>query len=423
MKVSSFKRIEVHNWRQYRTVRIEFHPRLTILTGANGAGKTTLLHLLNRHWGWNIHNVSSPRYSRGSKRYWSGFWDEPRDEFGEEQEETESQSEKAPAGHQSIGYIDYEEAPRAALSIPNNVAETYHVNISPQPLVSGVYVPSHRPLYVHQKVESIPTTVDAKQQIFDVYISEIRNRWVLNQKVRSPNHALKQSLIALATFGYGNHAVLANHDARFVFEGFQEVLRKVMPEPLRFKRIVIQVPDVLLETEGDTYSIDAVSGGVSALIDIAWQVFLYSTIEERFVVVIDEPEAHLHPAMQRKILPNLLDAFPQAQFIVATHNPFVIGSALDSHVYVLRHNEDRKVLSEKLDEVNKAGTANDILRDVLGVDSTTGAWVDSELEKVLGEFADRSLDKTSLEELRTKLEKLGMGRYVSSAIHAVSRPK
>jgi hypothetical protein len=92
-------------------------------------------------------------------------------------------------------------------------------------------------------------------------------------------------------------------------------------------------------------------------------------------------------------------------------------------VYVLRYNEDRKVLSEKLDEINKAGTANDILREALGVESTTGAWVDTELEKVLGEFANRNLDKNSLEDLRVKLEKLGMGRFVSSAIHAVSRPK
>ena len=50
---------------------------------------------------------------------------------------------------------------------------------------------------------------------------------------------------------------------------------------------------------------------------------------------MDEPENHLHPSLQRSVIPGLLDAYPQAQFVVATHNPFVVTSVRDSNVVVL----------------------------------------------------------------------------------------
>ena len=38
-----------------------------------------------------------------------------------------------------------------------------------------------------------------------------------------------------------------------------------------------------------------------------------------FAELIDEPEQHLHPGMQQRLLPALQRAFPLVQFIVATH--------------------------------------------------------------------------------------------------------
>ena len=44
------------------------------------------------------------------------------------------------------------------------------------------------------------------------------------------------------------------------------------------------------------------------------------------LVMIDELDLHLHPTWQRNLLPVLEDMFPNIQFIVTTHSPFIVQS-------------------------------------------------------------------------------------------------
>jgi predicted ATP-binding protein involved in virulence len=53
------------------------------------------------------------------------------------------------------------------------------------------------------------------------------------------------------------------------------------------------------------------------------------------VVLIDELELHLHPAWQRRVIENLLDTFPNLQFVATTHSPQVIASARPEHMWLL----------------------------------------------------------------------------------------
>ena len=52
-------------------------------------------------------------------------------------------------------------------------------------------------------------------------------------------------------------------------------------------------------------------------------------------MIIDEIDAHLHPSLQRKVLPFFTDLFPNIQFIVSTHSPFVLTSIDNTVVYDL----------------------------------------------------------------------------------------
>jgi predicted ATPase len=53
------------------------------------------------------------------------------------------------------------------------------------------------------------------------------------------------------------------------------------------------------------------------------------------VVLIDEIDAHLHPSWQREIGPWLTRLFPNVQFIVTTHSPYVCQAAQKGSVWTL----------------------------------------------------------------------------------------
>ena len=63
-------------------------------------------------------------------------------------------------------------------------------------------------------------------------------------------------------------------------------------------------------------------------------------------VLIDEPELHLHAAMQERVLSFLVELFPRLQFIVATHSPAIASSIDDAYIYDLRTQEG--ILSNEL---------------------------------------------------------------------------
>jgi predicted ATP-binding protein involved in virulence len=182
---------------------------------------------------------------------------------------------------------------------------------------------------------------------------------------------------------------------------------------------MIEMPEVVLMTRSGNFSLDGVSGGGASIIDMAWQIFMYSEEGARFVVTIDEPENHLHPALQQTILVGLLAAFPGVQFIVATHNPFIISSVADSNVYVLDYNPENKVSSKYLDFMNKAGTANEILRDVLGLPFTMPIWAEERVDAIIRKYSEMKLDEQSLTELRAELHQIGLEKLVSDAIDKV----
>jgi len=227
---------------------------------------------------------------------------------------------------------------------------------------------------------------------------------------------MKETLIALAIFGPGNTLVEPDAESLATFEGFQTVLRTVLPPVLGFERLTIRLPEVVLVTKTGDFSLDAASGGVASLIDLAWQIFMYAPPDTPFVVTIDEPENHLHPELQRTVLGTFLKAFPAVQFICATHNPFIVTSVPDSNTYVLRFDEDHRVQSEFLADIDRTGSSNEILRDVLGLPSSSPTWVEQELEEVAAIAAGQDLTPALVEELQQRLGALGLARFVPSSL-------
>lgn len=401
--MTKFKTLEVEGWRQFGQVQVDFHPRATIITGANGAGKTTLLSILSQHFGWSPLFVGTLRIdARGARRYHSGYFSETLD------------------GQVHIGRLIYDNGHEATLRVPAEGA-SFHIQINEGQPVTGIYVTSHRPVYSYQQVDQIPTQVDASRQLFDQYLANLRQFYQPRARVDSPSYRLKAALISLAVFGYGNQAVAEDLDAKSTFEGFSEVLANVLPPDLGFRRIAIRMPEVILETHTGDFSIDAASGGIAALIDVAWQIFMRSRSGGQFVVVIDEPENHLHPRLQRTVLPGLLSAFPEAQLIVATHNPFVVTSLRDSNVFVLDF-ADERVESTNLNDIDRSASANQILTDVLGVPFPVPLWVEDEVDRIADSIRYQELTTSLLSDLKERLGSVGLGHLFPRVVDRLLPP-
>jgi len=56
-----FSKIRIHDWQQFSKIDLDFHERLTIITGANGSGKTTILNLLGKHYNWQTKALAVPK--------------------------------------------------------------------------------------------------------------------------------------------------------------------------------------------------------------------------------------------------------------------------------------------------------------------------------------------------------------------------
>ncbi len=84
-----------------------------------------------------------------------------------------------------------------------------------------------------------------------------------------------------------------------------------------------------------------------------------------FVLLLDEPDLHLHPEWQRRMLLMVEMLFPNAQIFMTTHSPFIVGSATDASIITLgRHGEEAIVVESQIGE-----SVQVILHDILRVSS------------------------------------------------------
>jgi predicted ATPase len=114
------------------------------------------------------------------------------------------------------------------------------------------------------------------------------------------------------------------------------------------------------EPGGKLFDFNTMSAGYAAAFDII--VDLMMRMEKNSnrsfhydmpgIVLIDEIETHLHLELQKLILPMLTELFPNIQFIVSTHSPFVINSIENATIFDL---EKKTLVSNGLGNIPYEG--------------------------------------------------------------------
>lgn len=93
----------------------------------------------------------------------------------------------------------------------------------------------------------------------------------------------------------------------------------------------------------EPFDFNTLSSGYAAVLDIVVDLIIRMEKHTKRtfdfsipgIVLIDEIETHLHLELQKKVLEFLTTVFPNIQFIVSTHSPFVLNSLPDVAIYDL----------------------------------------------------------------------------------------
>jgi predicted ATP-binding protein involved in virulence len=146
---------------------------------------------------------------------------------------------------------------------------------------------------------------------------------------------------------------------------------------------------------------DGQRGMVALIADIARRMCLLNPHMGKGVlsktsglIIIDELDIHLHPSWQRSIVSALKTAFPNVQFIAASHSPQIIGSLHSEEVIVL-NNRDAST-----PRVTYGLDSSSVLEEVMDA-----AKREPEVEALLTELFS-TLEDNDLETAKKQLEAL-----------------
>lgn len=192
---------------------------------------------------------------------------------------------------------------------------------------------------------------------------ELKERYFLND---NPSSIFVKYLVDLKTqqsFARNENEleVVENIEAWFI--RLENALKTILDdESINLKFDYKNYDFKILQAGREPYALSELSDGYSSIINIISDLILRMdknrASEERNyvfdtegIVLIDELETHLHIELPKKILPFLTEFFPNIQFIVTTHSPFVLNSIDDAVIYDL----EKKIRLEDLSNYSYHG--------------------------------------------------------------------
>ncbi len=178
-----------------------------------------------------------------------------------------------------------------------------------------------------------------------------------------------------------------------IVDALKEILISTLPG---IEEIFLE-GDIICQWQGRKVALAGLSDGYRSMFALAmdislWLILSYQLSATRFsqahpglnlgsgIVLIDEVDAHLHPRWQREVGFLLTRAFPNIQFIVTSHSPFVAMAAGKGSLTVLENQGDAVRHSQDVPYV-RGWAADQVLTQLFGLYSLRDPETTAKLER------------------------------------------
>lgn len=369
------KRLHISNFRCFRNYTIEFAPGVTVLFGKNGSGKSTLIHAIHKALSFAFKN---DKVEEGEITLASGFPSLRPNQYSKKEDivrdEKSGLSLPDICIHAEADFLDttldwdmYALTSTFALQ-PSKYKTAYKL------LMSRIKETGTFPVFAYfsdsfphisTKASTLSKTQlslrnlgylgwDDETAYSDLWITRLTKIWTIWNRAKM-NVMQEESALAncekLKASGDINENEYREdvdlHRARL--ENVLKDFNKYNPEISSIRECLVNFSKKLpgidgqnvfvsvyeedglcLETkDGQNPPFEKLPAGYKRIfymaLDIAYRSYILNgTTDSEGIVVIDEIDLHLHPALEQVILQCFQETFPNIQFIVSTHSPLVL---------------------------------------------------------------------------------------------------
>lgn len=369
------KKLHISNFRCFRDYTIEFAPRVTVLFGKNGSGKSTLIHAIHKALSFAFKN---DKVEEGELTLSSGFPSLRPNQYRKKEDivrdEKSGLSLPYICIHAEADFLEttldwdmYALTSTFALQ-PSKYKTAYKL------LMSRIKETGTFPVFAYfsdsfphisTKASTLSKTQlslrnlgylgwDDETAYSDLWITRLTKIWTIWNRAKM-NVMQEESALAKCEKLKASGDINENeyredvdlHRARL--ENALKDFNKYNPEISSIRECLVNFSKKLpgidvqnvfvsvyeedglcLETkDGQNPPFEKLPAGYKRIfymaLDIAYRSYILNgTTDSEGIVVIDEIDLHLHPALEQVILQCFQETFPNIQFIVSTHSPLVL---------------------------------------------------------------------------------------------------
>lgn len=314
--------LEIKNVRHLNNIHIPLdinNRKHLILTGKNGSGKTSVIEAIKKHIQALLNN--NPSSEEDYKQ-----WIKNEESCIVKEEKTEKDKLNNAQHRNAIksmkeGLLFWQTGVVAKFTSYAELKNKYE---------NGLYVIAS---YSDNRLVKMETYTNIEHV-------EHKSKYSFDENPGSKLAKYLVNMKATQAFADQNKDKKRSEEIKQWFERFENILQDVFDDDSLILKFNINDFQFTIEEKNRLpFTFNTMSSGYAAIFDIINDLIMrmekYGTYSLEGIVLIDEIETHLHLNLQKKIMPILTKLFPNIQFIITTHSPFILSSVDNAVVYDL----------------------------------------------------------------------------------------